>query len=182
MAMHKALHPRDGVERLYVSRKDGGRGLNIIEDSVGASIKTQRLYTKNTMEDSLQLSETILRTGWDNRMTITREKMGRKQLYGRLKRLIDNISHEKTWTWVRKDILGEKQRSLQITAQNDPVTTKTRLDKSHHNSKCRLCGDRGETINHIIIECSKLAKKEYKTRRDWCGQRDPLGDVEEIEI
>ena len=30
-----------------------------------------------------------------------------------------------------------------------------------------LCDDRDETINHIIIECCKLAQKEYKTRHDW---------------
>ena len=35
------------------------------------------------------------------------------------------------------------------------------------NSKWRLCGDRDETINHIISECSKLLQKEYKTRNDW---------------
>ena len=35
------------------------------------------------------------------------------------------------------------------------------------NSKCRLCGHRDETINHIISECSKLAQKEYKTIHDW---------------
>ena len=38
MTMHKALHPRDDVDRLYVSRKEGGRGLAGIEDSVDASI------------------------------------------------------------------------------------------------------------------------------------------------
>ena len=38
MTMHKALHPRDDVERRYVSRKDGGRRLTRIEDSVDASI------------------------------------------------------------------------------------------------------------------------------------------------
>ena len=38
MTMHKALHPRDDVDRLYVSRKDGGRGLANIEDSVDSSI------------------------------------------------------------------------------------------------------------------------------------------------
>ncbi len=37
-------------------------------------------------------------------------------------------------------------------------------DKTQLNSKCRLCGDRDETINHIISECRKLAQKEYKTR------------------
>ena len=34
------------------------------------------------------------------------------------------------------------------------------------NSRCRLCGERVETINHIISECLKLAQKEYKTRYD----------------
>ena len=39
MTMHKALHPRDVVDRLYVSRKERGRGLASIQDSVDASIK-----------------------------------------------------------------------------------------------------------------------------------------------
>ena len=38
MTMNKALHPRDDVDRLYVSRKEGGRGLTCIEDSADASI------------------------------------------------------------------------------------------------------------------------------------------------
>ena len=36
MTIHKALHPRDDVDRLYVSRKEGGRGLTSIECTVGA--------------------------------------------------------------------------------------------------------------------------------------------------
>ena len=38
------------------------------------------------------------------------------------------------------------------------------------NSRCWLCGDRDETINHIISECNKLERKEYKTRHDWVGK------------
>ena len=34
MTMHKTLHPRDDVDRLYVSRKEGGVGLVNIEDSI----------------------------------------------------------------------------------------------------------------------------------------------------
>ena len=41
---------------------------------------------------------------------------------------------------------------------------------TQQNSKCRLCGDRDETINHIISECSKWAQKEYKARHDWVGK------------
>ena len=47
---------------------------------------------------------------------------------------------------------------------------KARIDKIQQDSKYRLCGDRGETINHIISECSKLAQKEYKTRHDSVGK------------
>ena len=33
MTKYKALHPRDDVDRLYVSIKEGGRGFTSIEDS-----------------------------------------------------------------------------------------------------------------------------------------------------
>ena len=38
MTMHKALHIRDDDDRLYVSRKEGGKELISIEDSIDASI------------------------------------------------------------------------------------------------------------------------------------------------
>ena len=44
MTIHKALHPRDDVDRLYVSRKGGGRRLACIEDSVDASIQPLEYY------------------------------------------------------------------------------------------------------------------------------------------
>ena len=79
----------------------------------------------------------------DNRMTITRKlKWEEKQLYGR--------------------------------SQNNAIRThhiKARIDMTQQNSNCRLCGDRNETINHIISECSKLAQKKYKTRHDEWARR-----------
>ena len=44
MTMHKALHHRDDVDRLYVSRKKGGRGLTNTEDSIDASIQRLEDY------------------------------------------------------------------------------------------------------------------------------------------
>ena len=99
--------------------------------------------------------------------------MGRKQLYVHFKWLINNISHEKTWTWLRKGNFKRETESLIIAAQDSTIRTnhiKMRIDKMQQNSKCRLFGDRDETINHIISECSKLAQKEYKTRHDWVGK------------
>ena len=107
-------------------------------------------------------------------MTKTRkQKWEEKQLHGRFKRLINNISHDKTWTLLRKGNFKRETESLLMAAQNSTVRTnhiKTRIDKTQQNSKFRLCSDREETINHIISECSKLAQKEYKAKHDWVGK------------
>ena len=106
-------------------------------------------------------------------MTIIRkQKWEGKQFYGRFKQLINNTLHEKIWTWLRKGNFKRETESLLIAAQNYTIRTnhiKARIDKTQQNSKCGLCGDRDKTINHMISECSKLAKKEYKTRYDWVG-------------
>ena len=47
MTMHKALHPREDVQRLYVCRNEGGRGLASIENRVGASIQRLKDYIEN---------------------------------------------------------------------------------------------------------------------------------------
>ena len=60
MTMHKALHSRDGVDKLHMSRK-GGRRLASIQDSVVASIQQSEESIKNAEEDWLQRLETIQR-------------------------------------------------------------------------------------------------------------------------
>ena len=107
-------------------------------------------------------------------MTTTRKQSWEeKQLYGYFKHLINNISHQKTWTWQRKGNLKREKESLLISVQNNVIRTnhiKARIDKTQQNSKCRRRGDRDEKINYIISECSKLAQKEYKARNDWVGK------------
>ena len=103
MTMHKALHPRDDVDTLCVSRKEGGRGLASIEDSVDASIQRLEDYIQKHDGGLITAIRNDTNNTIDNRMTITRkQKWEGKQLYGRFKRLINNISHDKTWTWLRK--------------------------------------------------------------------------------
>ena len=105
--------------------------------------------------------------------TTKKQKWEGKQLFGRFKRLKNNISHQKTCTWLRKGNLKRETESLLIAAQDNAIRTnhiKARIDKTQQNSKCRLCSARDETINHIISECSKLALKEYKARHDWVGK------------
>ena len=44
--MHKALHPRDHVDRVHGPRKEEGRGLTSIQNSVDASIQRFEVYIK----------------------------------------------------------------------------------------------------------------------------------------
>ena len=177
MTMHKALPPRDDIDRLYVPRKEGRRGLASIEDSIDASIQQLEEYIEKRRERLITATRNNTDNRRTNRMTVTwKQKWEEKQLYGRFKQLIGNISHKKqnkTWVWQRKGNLKRETEFLLIAAQNNTIRInhiKARIDKTQQNSKCRLCGDRDETINHIISECSKLAQKECKTRHDWVGK------------
>ena len=165
MTMHKALHPRDDVDRLYVQRKEGRRGLASIENSVDTSIQRLEHYIEKHERRLITAIRNNTDNTIDNSMTKTRkQKCEGKQLHGHLKRLINNISHDKTRTWLRKGNFEREIESLLMVAQNSAIRTnhiKARIDKTQQNSKCRLCGDRDETINHIISECSKLTQKEY---------------------
>ena len=97
MTMHKTLHHRDDVDRLYFSGKERGGGLTSIEDSVDASIQRLEDYIQKHDGGLIIATRNDTENTMNNRMTITRkQKWEGKQLYGRFKRLINNISHGKT--------------------------------------------------------------------------------------
>ena len=75
--MHKALHPRDNVDRLYASRKEGGRRLSSIQNSVDASMPRLEDYIKRAEEDWLQPIETI-ETSQPSREKKPENKNGKK--------------------------------------------------------------------------------------------------------
>ena len=86
ITMHKALHPRDYVDRLYVSRKEGVRGLASIEDSVDALIQRLKDYIEKHERGLITTIRNDTDNMLDDRMT-SRKKWEEKQLYGRFKRL-----------------------------------------------------------------------------------------------
>ena len=74
MAMHKALHPRDDVDRLYVSRREGGRRLASIEDSFYTSIQRLEDYTQKHDKGLITAIRNDTDNTMDNRMAITRKQ------------------------------------------------------------------------------------------------------------
>ena len=106
--MHKALHPRDDVDRLYVSRKEGGRRLASIEDSVDTSIQRLEDYIEKHERRLIAAIRNNTDNTIDNKMTKTRKQKWEGK-HGRFKRLINKISHDETWTRQKKETLKEKQ-------------------------------------------------------------------------
>ena len=83
-------------------------------------------------------------------------------------------SSEMTWTWNDLDIAKRKEtKSISIAARTNAVRTNDatgKIENTQKNNKCIEYCDRGETVNHIINECSKIVQKEYKTWYDWVGK------------
>ena len=74
MTMHKALHPRDDIGRLYVSRKEEGRGFARIEDSVDASIQRCEDWIEKHKGGLITVIRNDTDNTMDNRMTMTRKQ------------------------------------------------------------------------------------------------------------
>ena len=97
--MHKALYPRDNVDRLYVSLNKQWRGHASIEDSFYASIEQLEDYIEKPDDDWLKPSERERQHDGRQNDNNYETNCEEKQLIGRFKQLINNISPEKHGPW-----------------------------------------------------------------------------------
>ena len=91
-----------------------------------------------------------------------------KQLRGKFIRETEEVSEE-TWGWIRKGYLKKETEVLIFEAQEQALRTywiSKSIDGQEVSEECRICGERDDSITHLIAKCKKLAQKEYKQRRD----------------
>ena len=108
MTMHKTVHRRDDEDRLCV-KKRRKKTCQYWRQRWRASIQ----WLEDYIEKHGGRLITATRNNTDNmrinRIEITKkQKWEEKQLYGRFKLLTSDISHEKMWTWLKKEILRKK--------------------------------------------------------------------------
>ena len=70
------------------------------------------------------------------------------------KEMPEEIDKYKTWQWLCKSDLKIGTEALLSDSQEQAIRIK---------SLCRLCREKGESVQHVVTECEKLAQKEYKT-------------------
>ena len=77
----------------------------------------------------------------------------------------EKVDRNKTWQWLSKSDLKIGTKALLCAAQQQVMRTnyvKNHIDKTSENRLCRLCGEKSESVQHLVNECEKLAQKEYK--------------------
>ena len=140
--MHKALHPRDDIDRLYVARKKRRkRTYQHSRLSQYINTKTRRPYKKVQRKSDYSHQKQYRQHKHQQIKNIEKTKMGRKTTIWTF-HVISEISRKKTWTWVRKGDLKRGTESLLSTKQCHEDYVKVKIDKMQKNNRCRLCDDR----------------------------------------
>ena len=178
--IYGALHPRSDVDRLYIPRKEGGRGLILIEDFVELAIRGLEVYFHGSEErliqaaggnkiDDLAAASVLKRSRKEKRLEDWEEKV----LHDQYLRQTKKVRSDQCCACLQNGDLKKDTESLIVAAQNQNIRTnlvKARIDKSQGDSLCRMCRKLDESIDPIVSGCSKLAQKEYKRRHDNLGK------------
>jgi hypothetical protein len=97
--------------------------------------------------------------------------MGRKEMHGQFPHNLDEklVDKEQSYRWLKfGDIKGEIESTI-MTARDQAVSTnyfKRKILKEETESRCRLCKEYEEIIDHLTSVCPILAKNEYVIRHD----------------
>ena len=178
MTANHALHPQSYVDRLYLPRQTGGRGLLQVKQTVEEEKRALNDYIKNSTENYLKevAKEEILR-GQETKkeyhkqeINTRKERWQGKALHGQyLKDIEGKVDCDNTWKWLTNGELKKEIEGFIIAAQDQALrinAIKTKIDKTANDSKCRLCKEKEETVDHLVSTCSKIAQTDYKERHN----------------
>ena len=175
MTMYGAHHPKANVDRLYLQRCEGRRGLLGLEDCVQVEVHSLEKYLSTSKEKILkEVSRSrIIENNKYGRSKEEihkehREKSERKPLHGQFIKATEEVRSKRSWDWLKKVYLKKETESTIVAAQDQALCTRNLRNAVYGEnveSICRVCGAADETVAHIVSECSKLAQKEYKQVR-----------------
>ena len=129
MTLHGALHPKNDVDRLYLPRQKGGRGLISCEMCVKAEENNLAWYVNNSNE---RLMEGVRKTKILNsegaqeknefkqdRQNATLNRWAEKKMHGQfLREMPETVDKVKTWEWTRNGDLKVEIEHLFLQPKN----------------------------------------------------------------
>ena len=172
LTMNNGLHPRADVDRLYLPRREGGKGMMSIEEIVRLEECSLSDYVKNILPEENVLGDFLKEKGKKELKSEQRaerkEKWKEKALHGQYPKKVEE-AETCSWRWLETGWMKRETEGLLMAAQDQALHTrnyKVKILKEEGNGLCRMCGKRNETVMHILSECEKLAQLEYKKRHD----------------
>lgn len=180
LTMNNAFNLNGDVDRLYVARSKGGKGLLQIEQMVREEERSLEEYVKTRQKKDRLLQmvakEHLFNTNeskaeYKQRVTEQRiQDWKAKRLHGQFHRqTADVVDEEESVRWITAGYMKKGTESLLMAAQEQSLRTryiKYAIDKANIDPKCRWCGSTNETVQHLIAGCSVLVNSEYKARHN----------------
>lgn len=183
LTKYRMHHPKAAMERLYLSRKEGGRGLLDIKNLCNRQVVSMKKYFTERARHS-PLHDAILKSDISYTplnlskaeilptIITTKDRVAAwrsKALHGRFPQSLDKADKEASVRWLRDGFLfGETEGFIQAI-QDQVIATnnyKKYIEKLDVVDRCRRCHRESETIDHLISSCPNLANTEYIHRHN----------------
>ena len=173
--IYRGIRSKSYVDRLYMPRSDGGRGLVSAKDCVEEEKCNLWKYASQSKDTLVKAAGAELSLEKYIANVIKKEKKSRlkeckqKVLHGQFVREIECHNESKKWEWLRKLELKRDTESLLCAEQEQAIRTnsvKYSIDKTSETPRCRLYSENVKTVTHIISACPNLGKNRYQKRRD----------------
>jgi len=157
------------VDRLYLSRKKGGRGLISVKFAIKHEQRNLSFYVHHS-DDSyiMQLATNYPLFEEHGRQYKQLNDSECLQTCLSMVSLLERLRNKFQWSWLRFGNLTKEMEGLVFAAQEHAVPTnaiKEHIYCSQSSARCRLCG-LDETVDHLVSCCPVLAQREYKPRHD----------------
>ena len=159
ITMHGELHLKSDIDRVYLSKEMGGKGLRMEENNL-------RWYVRNSVEpliegvkaaETIECNDTVNKKEFKLSWMREKKEIGKnKRMYGHFVTEMPEATDEKeTWSWLRKANLKAETEAMLCAAQEQAIRrnyVKHKIDKTSQSPLCRMCDQRIETISHIMSE------------------------------
>ena len=180
LTMAGAFHMRGDVDRLYIQRKNGGRGLISVEDCVRKEERSLATYVKQSKEWMLCVISKEMESDESGkeyskrRMEERKQRLDGKNVHGRYLKDMETVGCNRTWQWLQGGYLNKCMEGFIMAAQEQALRTRwyrSCIQKEDVDEVCRVCGKGKETVRHLTSACEVLSKGPFKRRHDAMGRR-----------
>ncbi|XP_044757798.1 uncharacterized protein LOC123315955 [Coccinella septempunctata] len=188
LTKYGTLHPNSAIERIYLPCKEGGRGLRSLEEACLKEEKSIREYFVRSNRPLHKWVNTYHhapnRAGAaipeeperENQLESMKQSWKSKSLHGRFYASMqqEEVDVTKSNTYLTQGYLYPQTEGTLLAIQDQVVPTRSYIKhimkQQIESTKCRLCNNYEETIQHLSSGCSQIAGTKYLSRHNDMGK------------